>query len=745
MFEMGIVKETSIPSVRTCDYFLINHKIINRGTNVYGGILTRTGRGSGVSFLINHLLGFTEIDRLDAEVPLYPTRFMSASRILESRSLPDIDFNCADPEPYMKASVDVMGEDHCYQMVAYGTLKSSGAFGVMVRRYGFEKDDYVEFGKELGIIEKIKDKEKRDKEYAIMLKDEKFGAILKESEKFLDVIDSISPSPCSSLLWDKSISRKLGLRKVGTEKTGFVTCCNLDKDTADKWKFLKNDLLVVTVWGIIADCYKELGKPIPSIKELRTMLDDSVWQLYEDGITKTLNQADSDFATPLVMKYAPKTAAELTAWAAAIRPAFESLLDGFLNREEYSTGTPELDDILESSFHYMLYQENLMAYLSWLGIEESGTYDIIKKISKKKFKENELDELKESLHKEWMNHIGNDDGFEETWQVMHDAAKYSFNSSHALSVAWDSLYGAELKAHHPLIYYNVVFNNKKYKTKVKAIARITPELEYFGITRSPIKFRYSRTNYSRDEATNRIYKGISSIKYLNEIVPEQLYELRNNKYNSFIDVLIDIDEKTNADARDIRILTKLDFFSEFGKSKRLLQITEIYNKIYSKIQFKKAELLNLGISEHLMKMLSKKETPKLYKEVNTKKLTEILIEDIEDKSISIKERYETESEYLGYLEYTFEGADEDLYYVTYFKTYGSKATKPYLRLYRIQTGETIKAQISKEKVFIKSPFAEGYIIQVNEMVKKKKRKKVDGEWEVVQGEFKNVIEDFDAY
>lgn len=88
-FEMNIIKETSIPSVRTCDYFLINERIIDKGVNKYNGVLTRTGRGSGVSYLVNHLLGFTEIDRLDAEVPLYPTRFMSASRILESRSMPD--------------------------------------------------------------------------------------------------------------------------------------------------------------------------------------------------------------------------------------------------------------------------------------------------------------------------------------------------------------------------------------------------------------------------------------------------------------------------------------------------------------------------------------------------------------------------------------------------------------------------------------------------------------------------------
>ena len=52
-------------------------------------ILTKTGRGSAPSFYVNKLLGFTEIDRLEAPVTLFATRFMSVSRILETKSLPD--------------------------------------------------------------------------------------------------------------------------------------------------------------------------------------------------------------------------------------------------------------------------------------------------------------------------------------------------------------------------------------------------------------------------------------------------------------------------------------------------------------------------------------------------------------------------------------------------------------------------------------------------------------------------------
>jgi len=82
-FEMSIIENTKME-----DYFLLNYYIIKRAKEL-GGVLTRTGRGSAPSFYLNKLLGFTEVDRLDAPVTLFPTRFMSESRILETKSLPD--------------------------------------------------------------------------------------------------------------------------------------------------------------------------------------------------------------------------------------------------------------------------------------------------------------------------------------------------------------------------------------------------------------------------------------------------------------------------------------------------------------------------------------------------------------------------------------------------------------------------------------------------------------------------------
>jgi DNA polymerase III alpha subunit len=83
-YEMDIIKNCGM-----ADYFILDHKIIKKAVNEYNAVLTRSGRGSAVSFYVNRLLGLTEIDRLKSPITLYPTRFMSAERILSSRSLPD--------------------------------------------------------------------------------------------------------------------------------------------------------------------------------------------------------------------------------------------------------------------------------------------------------------------------------------------------------------------------------------------------------------------------------------------------------------------------------------------------------------------------------------------------------------------------------------------------------------------------------------------------------------------------------
>lgn len=715
-FEYKIVKDTQM-----ADYFLFNEKMVELAKEKYGGVLSRTGRGSAVSFYINKLLGFTEIDRFEAPVPLYPTRFMSTARILETRSLPDIDQNWADVSAPIAASKELLGEDGIYYMYALGTMKESSAFRNLCRAYEIPMDEYNEVGKNLDAFRT----------------DKKWKPIIDEAQKYIGTIESVSPSPCSFVLSNKPLSRELGLIRVGNE-----LCACIDGYTSDVWKFLKNDYLTVKVWKIISDFYKMIGQPIPNIRELLQKVDNRTWKLYEDGMTATLNQADTDISTSMLKRYKPQTDAEMSAFVAAIRPGFASLVNTFLDREPYSTGVTEIDEILQPSYHFMLYQESIMAFLVWCGMKEDHTYDIIKKISKKKFTPEAKEELRQELLLGYKAKLGTEEGFDEVWQVVDDAARYSFNAAHAVSVAYDSIYGAEAKEHHPLEYFTTVLN--EYQSDNEKTSRIIAELDYFGIHLENIKFGKSKSEYTFDKNTNTIYKSISSIKYCNEVIANELYELgKNNTYKNFVDVIKDIKTKTSVNSRQLQILTILNFFSDYGSNKKLLQIIEMFEKFYDRKQIKKADVEVLGIDLNEFEGCYDNETQKMYKDLHMDRYVEKMSKKIEDKPLSIKEQIKYEQEYLEYIIYSNPKAPKDMYYVLECKFYKDK-TKPYLMLYNMRDGEYLKTKITSGKSFIESPFIAGNVINVKEFGERNKMKKVGGDW-IKTDEKERIVKKWDVY
>ena len=705
-YKDAIYYETKI--VEDCgmaDYFILDHEIVKKAVNEYGAILTRSGRGSSVSFYINHLLGLTEVDRLASPITLYPTRFMSAERILSSRSLPDIDLNFADVRPVIQASKDILGEDGIYYMVAYKPLQESSAFRLWCKSLGMNINEYDDIAKN---IENYED-------------NSKWGKIIEDSKIFRGVIESVAPSPCSFLLLDKPISEEVGLIKVGDE-----ICCALDGYNCDVYKYLKNDYLTVSVYLIISKVYELIGRPIDDINTLLSNCDDKVWDIYAKGLTTTINQCDSDIGKNMLKQYKPRSLAEVSAWVAAIRPGFASLLNNFLERKPYTTGVDSLDEILQDSFHYLLYQESIMRYLIWLGIEEKGTYDIIKKIAKKKFTPEEQEALHKQLEDGWVKKLGTKDGFAQTWQVVQDAARYSFNASHSLSVAIDSLYGAYLKSHYPLEYYTVVLS--LYSGDRGRTPKLIAELPYFGINLESIHFGKSGPDYTMDKQTNSIYRGIASVKYCNSQIADELLELSKNHYDSFIDLLYDIDAKTTVNSRQLEILTKLNFFSDFGKNKRLLRVIEIYDKFANAKIISKKKMDELGVTEFMMKKYAGKETKSQYRELDNCGLMKEMCNRIDDVSMNVVEQVKAEVEYLGSCSYTNPAMKDNYWIVTAFDD-SRNATRPYVTIRRISNGEEINTRIKRSAVFEHNPFGLFSILSMDTIVYEFKKKKTeDGKW-----------------
>ena len=703
--EMEVIEQTK--DIHSMDYFLLNEKIVYNAVNKYNGYLTPTSRGSGGAFLLNKVLGMTQLDRIRSEIPLYPERFMSAARLLGDNppytsSLPDFDFNVVSDEPFVKASRDELGEHGCYPMTAYGTMKEGEAFRNTCRSKGLNYDEYNEVAKNLDAY--------RNDSY--------WGEIIEESNKFNGVIISASVHPCSYLLLDKDLREEIGVIKIGD-----VYCCPITSTEADDWHYLKNDYLKVESISLAKNTFEMANINIPSLYEFKSMLDDKVWDIYSNGITCAINQFDSLWATSMSKEYKPKNVKEVAMFNGAIRPNFNDYRDMFMKRDvDFTNGNEFLDKLFEPTDKWILYQENLMQFFEALGIKPSESIDLIKKISKKKIKPEMFDALVERLKNGWLKEIGNLDDFDETWEKIQTFMSYGYNTPHSLAMAYDSLYNAYLKAHLPLYFYSVALD--MYSGDTERTNRLTEELKYFNIKINPPKFRYSKAKYHPDKETNSIYKGLASIKFMNDKVSEELYELKNNKYNNFLELLIDL-EKTSINSRQLEILIKLDFFSdEFGKSQKLLDIVEAYNSIHGKKQFKK-DKLPLELTEDIVKEFAGKETEKMFTQVDTVSLLNKIIEVIPNKSIPIEKIFEAHLEYVGYIDWKDTSYEDKVCVISDLKT--NKWGTVFATLYRINTGTSMTMKVDK-RYFANKPLEKFDIIKVATISEKFKRRKVEGKW-----------------
>ena len=476
--------------------------------------------------------------------------------------------------------------------------------------------------------------------------------------------------------------------------------------------------LTTTVWAIIKDTCDLAGIPIPTISELDSMLDDKTFDIYEKGLTCTINQTDSDFATPLVARYQPKNVSEMSAFVAIIRPGCASLLHDFIDRKSYTTGVSELDNLLVEGNHRMIYQELIMKYLIWLGIPETGSYDIIKKIAKKKFKEQELSELKEKLLSGWMAKVGQEKGFAETWKVVEQAAHYSFNASHSLSYAYDSLYGAYLKSHYPLEYYTTVFNY--YKDDTTRTFKLKEEIKHFGIELKSAKFRHSKSEYALSREDNSIYKGVSSIKGLNDECATYLYSLRDKQYKNFVELLYDVIGVPKITKSQLVPLIELDFFEEFGDANLLTAQYELFMKFRKNVQVKKDMLAQFGLSPEVIIPFVGKETAKTYMKVDMKGFITAAADHLEYHKRTLQEKIAAQIEHLGYIDITGEEYKGMCVVMDVNTKYSPK-----LSMYSLRSGNLFTCKIDK-RTFGKNKLETGDIVTIIKREYKPKMKKDEG-------------------
>lgn len=761
LYEFGEVKGSG-----TVDYFLDNYALVDLAVTKYGGQLTTTSRGSASSYYSSKLLRFTTMDRFEAEVPIYPERFITKDRILSSHQMPDIDFNVSSQEPFVKAARELFGEHGCYPLLAVGTLGEKSGFKLYADIKGIEPSVANEITSSIDqyneAIKQADDEEdKKDIHIEDYITDKEHLKIFNDSKSYQGIIEQAKVHACGFMLFNGNVREQdvigygdiryeVGLIRCHSESTGKSTIvANIEGGLLDSYGYVKDDFLIVDVVGIIYKLYHSIGREVPTVSELRKMVydDELTWKMYEIGATCSLNQCEKPSTTKKVMKYKPKNIKELAAFIAGIRPGFKSLINGFLDRIEYSNGEKAIDELLKDCFHYMLYQEAVMKIFSWLGIPMKDSYDTIKKISKKKLKGEALKHVEDTLKDHWLENIGNLDNFEPVYKVIKDSARYSFNAPHALAMANDSLYEAWMKAHHTSKFYEETLNHYQGKGDKNKVNDLLKEaMTFFGYSMASYEYGKDNSKFTIDDETKTIYPNLSSVKGIGEKAVLDMVEISKQGINNFVDIYRSI-KGTSINASVFEKLVKIGYFKKFGSVKKLLSIMKIYDdwkgsngegrKTISKANISELGLDGINIRQYATDITkSGKVSDKQFTNVDWLGIVRELADKVPDEEYGILQLVKFQYEVLNYVDYVDESIDWRYVVITDLNT----SYSPKFNAYSINNGKVVEMKVHKNKPkfdkevensFNEIPFEDGDILYIKKVKRQPKKQKVNDDWVVI--------------
>jgi DNA polymerase-3 subunit alpha len=683
-------------STDTIDYMLFQKLLIDVAHSK--GMWQGYGRGSVNGSLIAYLLGITDMDSVRFNLNFF--RFLNPNRI----SLADIDVDWAEKDreamkEWLFTEATKMGL-YIADIITFNTIAKKGAIKDVVRA----------FNKDLPEGSKI-DADAITKE--IDTKEEEFRAKYPEIFKYVDMLEgtivSIGTHPSGTVVSPIPLDENVGLCTLTTTEYP-VTILNMKE--LDGLNYVKLDILGLDNIDIINRTCKLAD--IPRLTPDNLDIEDwNVWKSIREDTT-AIFQWESESAQAYIKRlFSDETIAKIkeindkitylnlfSFGNGAIRPAGNSFRYDAMKGIFKDNGMVEINDFLSMTMGYCLYQEEIMRFLNlFCGYNEAESDTVRRAIAKKYGTEKLLPEIKSRFISYSTNHYGisvekAEQIIEPFIQIILDASDYGFSQNHSDPYSLIGYACGYLRYYYPLEFLTSACN--VYKGVTEKIARVSQYANKIGVLIKPIKFRYSKGEYFCDKKDNCIYKGTESVKKLNINIGNELYELGKNQYEDFVDLLVDITEKTSCNKGQMEVLILLDYFEEFGSSKKLLSIFQMFDKRYSKKHTDKTKVKRIQeIKIHQQNLSNDKFTP--------------------------DEKIKVELEYLGYAETTVSNMPPTYCIVTDIM---AKYKNPVITLYRLCDGKVSTAKI-KGGLFAENKFGIGDVINIVQVKEDFKWKKTE--------------------
>ena len=625
------------------------------------------GRGSVNGSVIAWLLGITEMDSIKYDLNFQ--RFANPEKV----SLADVDTDApSSRREEVKEYLFSRQGLYCCDIITFNTIALRGAIRDISRALEIPLSD----------VDGICDLAENDIERA--------RAKYPELFEYVDIVNgtivSVGTHPCGSVTSPHSIDDSFGLCTTATSNR---PVSQIYMKEIDSLNYVKLDLLALDTIELINDTCKLAGieRLTPDNTDFN---DEKVWESIRDDTTLIFQWESASAQAYIKQLFSDKTLAKMKANGGtvdkltllsigngAIRPAGASYRDELARGDVRKTGCKPIDDFFAPTSGMCVFQCQIIGFLNKFCGFTMGEADIVRRGFAKKtgtdifipvivnggyIKEGSTHYIKgfiQTMHDEYgMEREEAEQTIVAFIKVIEDASAYLFSVNHAMPYSCEGYVSGYLRYYYPLEFLTSALNIQEGNEE--KTTNITEYAQKVGIKILPVKFRHATNKYMCDKATNSIYKSVSSIKHLNDTAALALYDLRDRDFPTFLDFL-----KVNpANSRQTEILIKLDFFSEFGNSAKLLATHELFQKFFSrkdgawvsKKQIKKSAIEPFAIAD--LNRLCDKETPSAYVFTD---LTELLTDycaTLPDKDIPQTEKIAAQLEYLGYIQAT--GKDSDI-------------------------------------------------------------------------------------
>lgn len=360
-------------------------------------------------------------------------------------------------------------------------------------------------------------------------------------------------------------------------------CLLLDMDNIHDFTGLaKYDFLILKTVQVIRDTCKYLNMPYPKTHEM-DWNDKAVWA---DMIRNPsgIFQFEGAYAFNSLKAFKPQSIFDMSIVTACIRPSGASYRDDLLARKPHKNPSEIIDKLLEDNLGYLIYQEDTIKFLQQVcGLPGSEADNIRRAIGRKQ--KERLDAALPSILDGYCNKSQQprevaEREAKEFLQVIEDSASYQFGYNHSVAYCLLGYLCAYYRYYHPIEFITSFLNNAANEEDIRNGTNYATRM---GIKVTMPKWGLSRGEYFFDKERNIITKGIASIKYMNNAIADELYDLAHQKqYTRFIDVLSAIENGSSIDSRQLSILIKIDFFSDFGNQRELLTIAEVFFDMFGK-------------------------------------------------------------------------------------------------------------------------------------------------------------------